>query len=67
MLQKAREDQVMNTDHFMADEFPVQAQQERLEFERVLRAEQEHLVEKETEDEIRKNQMRLNHADALDD
>ncbi|XP_035674846.1 cilia- and flagella-associated protein 45-like [Branchiostoma floridae] len=60
LLKRAREDQVMSKEHFLA----VQAQRERSEFERVLR-EQKRLIEKEKEDELRQHDMRLNHADAV--
>ncbi|XP_054760160.1 cilia- and flagella-associated protein 45-like [Lytechinus pictus] len=58
MLKEAREVQVQNKDHFLA----VQAQRERAEFERVLRAQQEAMEKDRMEEEETKHN-RLTHAD----
>ncbi|XP_030834284.1 cilia- and flagella-associated protein 45 [Strongylocentrotus purpuratus] len=58
MLKEAREVQVQNKEHFLA----VQAQRERAEFERVLRAQQEAMNKDRAEEEETKYN-RLTHAD----
>jgi len=58
MLKEAREVQVQNKEHFLA----VQAQRERAEFERVLRAQQEAMEKDRFEEEETKH-YRLTHAD----
>ncbi|XP_072165777.1 cilia- and flagella-associated protein 45-like [Diadema setosum] len=58
MLKEAREVQVQNKEHFLA----VQAQRERAEFERVLRAQQEAMERDRMEDQEKKHQ-RHSHAD----
>lgn len=58
MMKKARTEQVQSKEHFMA----VQAQRERLEFERVL-TEQKRLLEVEQEKEAKLIKERYSHAD----
>lgn len=58
MLEEARHKQMMQKEHYLA----VQAQRERQEFERVLRAQKE-LVEREKREELEVRKKRLTHAD----
>ncbi|KAK7105836.1 cilia- and flagella-associated protein 45-like isoform X2 [Littorina saxatilis] len=58
MLEHARHQQMLQKEHYLA----VQAQRERQEFERVLRAQKE-LVEKEKREELDVRSKRLAHAD----
>lgn len=58
MLERARHQQMNQKEHFLA----VQAQRERQEFERVLRAQKE-LVEREKREEEDMRKKRLSHAD----
>lgn len=58
MLEQARHQQMMQKEHYLA----VQAQRERQEFERVLRAQKE-LVEREKREEEEVRKKRLTHAD----
>ncbi|XP_076438329.1 cilia- and flagella-associated protein 45-like isoform X2 [Babylonia areolata] len=58
MLEQARHQQMMQKEHYLA----VQAQRERQEFERVLRAQKE-LVEREKREEEEVRKKRLSHAD----
>lgn len=60
MLKQARAQQMSQKEHFLA----VQAQRERADFERVLRAQQE-LVEKEKREEMQKRKARVVYADQV--
>lgn len=60
MLIDARKNQMQQKEHYLA----VQAQRERNEFERVLRAQKE-LVEKERREELEARKKRLSHADEV--
>jgi len=60
MLTHARHNQMVQKEHYMA----VQAQRERQEFERVLRAQKE-LVERQKREEVEVHKKRLSHADEV--
>lgn len=60
VMKVARTEQIQSKEHFMA----VQAQRERMEFERVLREQQRQLEKEKEEEEIKRN-ARLQHADEV--
>ncbi|XP_039251391.1 cilia- and flagella-associated protein 45-like [Styela clava] len=60
VMKVARTEQIQSKEHFMA----VQAQRERMEFERVLREQQRQLEIEKDEEEIKRD-ARLNHADEV--
>jgi hypothetical protein len=62
MLKEARSDQMEQKEHFLA----VEAQRERAEFERVLKAQNE-LVQKDEKEERERRQRRLNYAQEVRD